>query len=238
MCYLQEFNNLKAKGDLPLEDLQSEILAVLKKHESQMMDPPIVTPVKQPSVRKPLHKSRSGCRRSFDNLTYDDISNREHAAGLRPSFVTDGGNLRLKSFVADDGRSFHGGDTDAVFRKLCVESVRKITSKKNLTHMAAVDGSAGGHIAFQTMMLLKKKLDHVCVFHAFSKDNEDELPEQFRSDAVRSRYEDELIKKLHLSTTKFTFFWEDKKDRNTRKVVLQLLGSYKGGVKNPMRPTR
>jgi hypothetical protein len=35
--YLQEFNNLKAKGDLPLEDLQSEILAVLKKHESQMM---------------------------------------------------------------------------------------------------------------------------------------------------------------------------------------------------------
>jgi len=242
----KEFSSLKAKGDIPLEELQAEIIAVLKKHEGNMADPHIVTPVKRNSFResnqqtaKALNKSRSGLRRSFDNLTYDDINNREHAAGLRPSFVNDEGSLRVKSFIADDGRAYSGGDTEAVFRKLCVESVRKITSKKNLTHMAAVDGSAGGHIAFQTMMLLKKKLDHVCLFHAFSKDSEvdDELPEEFRPDALRARYEDELINKLRLATTKFTFFWEEKKGRNIRKVILQLLGSYQG-VKNPMRPTR
>lgn len=242
----KEFSSLKAKGDLPLEELQAEIIAVLKKHEGNMSDPHTVTPVKRTSSRdnhqqphKTLNKSRSGLRRSFDNLTYDDICNREHAAGLRPSFVNDEGSLRVKSFVADDGRAYSGGDTEMVFRNLCVESIRKITSKKNLTHMAAVDGSAGGHIAFQTMMLLKKKLDHVCLFHAYSKDNEcdDGLPEQFRPDAIRSRYEAELIGKLRLATTKFTFCWEEKKGRNIRKVILQLLGSYQG-VKNPMRPTR
>jgi hypothetical protein len=54
---------------------------------------------------------------------------------------------------------------------------------------------------------------------------------------VRARYENELIVKLRLPTTKFAFYWEEKKDRNIRKVILQLLNSYKG-VKNPMRPTR
>jgi hypothetical protein len=92
-------------------------------------------------------------------------------------------------------------------------------------------------MAFQTMMLMKKKLDHVCVFHAFSKDNADELPAEFQPDAVRSRYEAELITKLRLPTTKFTFYWEEKKQSNIRKVIMRLLNNYKG-VKNPMRPTR
>ena len=100
-------------------------------------------------------------------------------------------------------------------------------------------------MAFQTMMLMKKKLDHVCVFHAYCKDKDkdkdsnadEELPLEFQPDAVRSRYEEELITKLRLPTTKFTFYWEEKKQRNIRTVIMQLLNNYKG-LKNPMRPTR
>lgn len=92
-------------------------------------------------------------------------------------------------------------------------------------------------MAFQTMMLMKKKLDHVCVFHAYCKDDVEELPKEFQADAVRARYEHELITTLRLPTTKFTFCWEEKKGRNIRKVIMELLNNYKG-VKNPMRPTR
>ena len=88
------------------------------------------------------------------------------------------------------------------------------------------------------MMLMKKKLDYICVFHAYSKeDSAEELPPEYQADAVRSRYENELITKLHLPTTKFAFYWEEKKKRNIRKVIMELLNNYKG-VKNPMRPTR
>lgn len=261
---VQEFNNLKAKGDLPLQELQHEILLVLKKHEASIMEP--LTPSstkKHHSLRdlrhhsssksstrscsqKMLNRANSSCRRSFDNLTYDDILNHECATGGRISFSDDDGLLRGKSFVSDDGHHHCGSDTDTLFSRLCMESVRQITSRKNLTHMAAVDGSAGGHVAFQTMMQIRKKLDHVCVFHAYAKDSgggscgeeEGKVADGGGQELVRARYEEELIKNMRVPTTKFSFCWEDRKGRNIRKVILQLLSNYKGGVKNPMRPTR
>lgn len=93
-------------------------------------------------------------------------------------------------------------------------------------------------MAFQTMMQMKKKLDHVCVFHAFNKDISHKLQPDFHPDAVRSRYENELITKCHLPTSKFTFYWEDQKERDIKKVIEEMLCGYRGGVKNPMRPTR
>ena len=92
-------------------------------------------------------------------------------------------------------------------------------------------------MAFQTMMLMKKRLDHVCLFHAYNKGTDHKLPEEFQADAVRARYENELIHKLHLPSTKFSFFWEENKSKDIRKVITHMLNEYKG-LRNPMRPTR
>lgn len=243
----KEFNILKEKGDLTETEIQNEILLLLQKNEPYILaKPSYVSPLKStPPDRHQQASSnkKTARRRSFDNLAYDDIihistppSSGRIALGRSE---TDGHILsgRIKSFVSDGGGKYPSSDPDAQFRKMCVESGRQIAAKKKLTYMAAVDGSVGGHIAFQTMMEMKKKLDHVCLFHAYSKDHDCELPTAFQSDAVRSRYENELITKLCLPTTKFTFYWEEKKKRDIRKVIMELLNNYKG-VKNPMRPTR
>lgn len=118
------------------------------------------------------HKGKGARRRSFDNLVYDDIkqrnpktyddvnpiaipphnSNSGRIVNVAPgednkgpdSSRTNGlSSARINSFVSEGGSHYSSGsftDPDALFQKMCVESVKQIASKKKLTHMAAVDG--------------------------------------------------------------------------------------------------
>lgn len=114
------------------------------------------------------HASKGARRRSFDNLVHDDIAQRNPKSYDEPApknmsltpghsgrfqmnnsgrvSMGDGGegstgnSMRINSFVSEGGGHYSSADPEAHFRKLCVESVRQIASKKNLTFMAAVDG--------------------------------------------------------------------------------------------------
>lgn len=250
----KDFNKLKDKGDMSQEDLSKEIASILQRNEAYIMErnfdtAPVTNIKKTPSLRKSA-SLRSARRRSFDNISYEDISHfspRTDVFSPRNDVFSPRTDAKphadpishSNSFVDENGDLISSTklDADTFFSKLCANNSSKIISKRNLTLMAAVDGSDGGHMAFQTMMLMKKKLDHVCLFHAFSKDKDADLPPNFQADAVRARYENEVINKLHLPSTKFSFYWEEKKNRDIRRVIKQLLNEYKG-LKNPMRPTR
>lgn len=212
-----EFEILK-KQNLTQEQLQHEIYHVLNKHESYILERPS----------------------NFTPRSFKSVSHTPRGEYLRELSASNDFTSSRVPFAFNEhaplGHIDESND-EAKFRKLCVDTVKKITTKKSLTHMCAVDGSDGGHIAFETMMFMRKRLDHICIFHAYSKELSGQLPEEYQPTAVRSRYEAELIAKRHLPTTKFTFFFEDKKDRDIRQVIMELLNNYKG-VKNPMRPTR
>lgn len=122
-------------------------------------------------------------------------------------------------------------DEEAEFRKICVDTVDKIRSKNAMTLMVAVDGSEGSDIAFRTMMRLRKRLDHVCIFHAFSKFKSDSLPEQYQPEVIKTHYESELIATYRVPVSRFATYWEDRNRRTARDVFLAILDEYRGCVR-------
>lgn len=111
--------------------------------------------------------------------------------------------------------------------------------KGSRTLMCAVDGSIGSESAFHAMMLMRRKLDHVCIFHTYStaKEKNSSCPSQFRNDEIREHYLHELTTTYNLPTTKFSFLWEDRRGRTVNEVIGDMLKGYKG-IRNPMSPTQ
>mmetsp|Transcript_3585 Transcript_3585/g.3543 ORF Transcript_3585/g.3543 Transcript_3585/m.3543 type:complete len:340 (+) Transcript_3585:80-1099(+) len=110
-------------------------------------------------------------------------------------------------------------------------------TKGSRTFVCAVDGSEGSNLAFRMMMDMRKRLDHVCLFHTYSLEKEKILPQCFRKDELRSYYENELIHTYHLPVGKFSFDWTDRKGHTVNQILVELLNEYKG-IRNPMTPTR
>lgn len=121
--------------------------------------------------------------------------------------------------------------------KVSADNYHSRPTKGSRTFVCAVDGSASSTLAFETMITFRRKLDHICLFHAYSLEKETSLPSQFRNDELRSFYENQLIKCHHLSTSKFSFDWVDRKGRTVNEVLISLLSEY-DGIRNPMTPTR
>ena len=128
--------------------------------------------------------------------------------------------------------SFHSSyvDEEAEFRKLCVDTVDKIRSKNAMTLMVAVDGSEGSDIAFRTMMRLRKRLDHVCLFHAYSRPKCSFLPEEYLPDSIRTHYESELIATYRVPVSRFALYWEDRRGKTARDTFLSILDEFRGGA--------
>lgn len=110
-------------------------------------------------------------------------------------------------------------------------------TKGSRTFVCAVDGSEGSNLAFRMMMEMRKRLDHVCLFHTYSLEKEKVLPQYFHNDDLRSYYENQLIHTYHLPVGKFSFDWTDRKGQSVNQILVELLNEYKG-IRNPMTPTR
>lgn len=121
--------------------------------------------------------------------------------------------------------------------KKSVDSYNSGHRKGSRTLMCAVDGSSGAESAFRAMMLMRRQLDHVCVFHTYSKEKDASCPSIFKNDEIREHYVQELTTTHNLPTTKFSFLWEDRKGRSVNEVIGDMLEGYKG-IRNPMSPTQ
>jgi hypothetical protein len=110
--------------------------------------------------------------------------------------------------------------------------------KGTRTFMCAVDGSEGSLKAFHTMMALRNGLDHVCLLHLYCLEENSSLPLQFQKDEIMAHYESEFLRRYHLPTTKFSFDWENRKERSVIQVLTHILEEFQGKIRNPMTPTR
>ena len=118
-----------------------------------------------------------------------------------------------------------------------IDSYSSEHRKGSRTLMCAVDGSVGSECAFRAMMSMRRKLDHVCIFHTYSTEKDASCPSKFRNDEIREYYLQELTGTYNLPTTKFSFLWENRKGRIVSEVIRDMLEGYKG-IRNPMSPTQ
>eukprot|EP01041_Mallomonas_annulata_P003541 gene3541-7043_t len=122
------------------------------------------------------------------------------------------------------------------FRELCMSSVKKIHLKNANTWMCAVDGSKSSEIAFQTVLSMRRRVDHVCLFHSFST-HDDELNDEQRQESVRQKFEPQLL--AHLPVNRFSFYWQDRKE-SLHEAITDLVAEYKTALythnlNSPMR---
>lgn len=98
-------------------------------------------------------------------------------------------------------------DTDGMadFRELCVKTVEKIHMKNAHTWMCAVDGRDSSEAAFTTTMRLRRRVDHICLYHVFDGNN-NALPDDLREESVRKKFEGQLLHVLPVN--RFSFYWQ------------------------------
>ena len=53
------------------------------------------------------------------------------------------------------------------FERACAEKTERISQKNAHTFMICVDGSDQSDVAFHAAMNLRRKYDHMCVFHGY-----------------------------------------------------------------------
>jgi nucleotide-binding universal stress UspA family protein len=118
-------------------------------------------------------------------------------------------------------------DDQAEFRQLCVDSVDKIRSKNAMILMCAVDGSEGADVAFRTMMRLRKRLDTVCLFHAYSDEAKSDDRDRFSPDSIREHYEAELISTYRVPVSRSAIYWEDRRGQSVGDIFLGMLSEWR-----------
>ena len=100
------------------------------------------------------------------------------------------------------------------------------------TFVCAVDGSDASHLAFKATKLLLKKKDHICIFHAFKPELDEQKPAHMKSETIKHKYQTDLVGSF--PSGKYSFLWEDKKDCQAKELIIKLsdlYGQLNGGVK-------
>lgn len=114
-----------------------------------------------------------------------------------------------------------GSLTEEEFQSICSLNAENLSKKAAHTFLVCVDGSDQSDLAFLSALNLRKKYDHICVFHAFKGDHIESLPAKFKPKMLREKYEVDLTGAI--PADRFSFIWEDRKGKpviNTLNLAL------------------
>ena len=108
------------------------------------------------------------------------------------------------------------------FSEECASAVDRHLLTQSNNFLCCVDGSAHGDYALQTAFSLRKKRDHVTVFHAFKEyDDESKIfPVEYRPKEMKLKYECELIG--HLPSSRYSIWWTSRDREGKRKAIEEL----------------
>lgn len=98
----------------------------------------------------------------------------------------------------------------------CAEAIHKVRTKGALKFLCGVDGSEFSDLALQVTMSIMKKNDHLNLFHAFSSEDDMELPPHLRSSNLKDAYEMKLI---NVPKHKYTLCWEERFSDTSNSVI-------------------
>lgn len=95
-----------------------------------------------------------------------------------------------------------------------------ITNQAHRHYLVATDGSANGDLAFQVGVDLVKGKDKLSVMHVFdSTKKAEDLPSKYKPDALKERYEVELVGRL--PAARWGLLWADKAGEPTKDFLVR-----------------
>jgi nucleotide-binding universal stress UspA family protein len=149
-----------------------------------------------------------------DGMTTEDFEKQiqDTIARAEPKIIS-----RLNNVQTGVGR-------EPQFVDACKAVTESISSKNALTFLCCVDGSDAADLAFDNVLHMRRKIDCLILFHAFSDAKSRELPPAFRPNDIRNKYEAKLV--ATLTPSKYSLHWEERGDRSALKSLVDIINSY------------
>ena len=87
-----------------------------------------------------------------------------------------GKSLRIcEEEVTESGKREEQVET---FREICVNSIESIRLKNQYRWIVGIDGSENSHVAYETALALRKKIDHISLFHVYNDKHQSNMLQQ------------------------------------------------------------
>ena len=116
-----------------------------------------------------------------------------------------------------------------LFQEFMNKAIDYVANRPIRTWMCAVDGSSQSHDAFLQMLALKRKNDHIILFHAYST-----LEIFPKYEELKIKYEAELTSNHNLENT--TFLWVDLVGRTLRESLIDVMFDFANDVQDKKMP--
>lgn len=105
-----------------------------------------------------------------------------------------------------------------------ITTVQIKVDKRATTFVCAVDGSDAADIGYQSIKVLMKKIDHLCLFHAYSEQKDTVIPVHLRSKSILNKYDTDLLS--NFSKERYSLLWENRQNETVKDVVAKLISLY------------
>lgn len=102
------------------------------------------------------------------------------------------------------------------FREICVNSIESIRLKNQYRWLVSIDGSESSHVAYETALALRKKIDHISLFHVYNND------QKHQSDMLQQKYDVSLTTSA-VKPELYSFIWKEQTGGTVEKVLIDLL---------------
>jgi hypothetical protein len=97
------------------------------------------------------------------------------------------------------------GDGKSDFQRECNAVAQNVSAKGSNSFLVCVDGSEQSDFAFKAILNMRRKFDHVTVFHATNENKAADYPAQWKPKFLRAKFEVELIGHLPASLQALCF---------------------------------
>lgn len=126
-------------------------------------------------------------------------------------------------------------DRQPEFVAACKAMSDNISSRNAITFLCCVDGSDAADLAFKNVMHMRRKIDSLVLFHAFSDSKSKELPPAFRPNTIQNKYESQLV--ATLTSSKYTLYWKERGERSALDTLVDTVNSYTDNSHPAFLPT-
>eukprot|EP00428_Durinskia_dybowskii_P085307 CAMPEP_0170431356 /NCGR_PEP_ID=MMETSP0117_2-20130122/41358_1 /TAXON_ID=400756 /ORGANISM="Durinskia baltica, Strain CSIRO CS-38" /LENGTH=256 /DNA_ID=CAMNT_0010690907 /DNA_START=1 /DNA_END=768 /DNA_ORIENTATION=+ len=93
----------------------------------------------------------------------------------------------------------------------------RISTKGAMSILCLVDGSNQADLAFKSCLNMRRKFDHITVFHAYREDDGELQPPTWRHNQLSSKYDIELIG--HVPKSLHSLVWVDREGASVNTVL-------------------
>ena len=126
--------------------------------------------------------------------------------------------------VPENERTTDVNQSVETFREICVNSIESIRLKNQYRWIIGIDGTNGGHIAYETALVLRKKIDHVSLFHVWN--------DKHQADMLQQKY-DVLLTTAGIKPELYQFLWKESGNETVQKILMDLVEELAALAESP-----